>query len=567
VLNFLTALLRGLREFLRVLGRASQPGGTLSISVIRPAAGWPGSLVTLDGAGFADSLDDNHVEIGGDTALIVRVSPMRLTVLVGEAATSGAIRVTTGGITVTAAQPFQVRPWPELRDSASSGPPVFFHGPQRGTPALRRRDQRVLAIFAQGAGGGAVNQAAEIAIEMASFADAERFWREASYDFGPSSHGTSVKIEQGPWVHLPKARNAYVWDDTDIEWARGDLFAKTKRWTVVSGSRAYCTHQGGGLSVADVAGTNWPSELARVGPWIAYHVVVSGSTAFVAAGAAGLVSVAIGGPTPVVISTLALGGNLRGCDISGTTLVAAAMHGGLEVYDVTNPAAMVRRAAIDGGSAWATCVKRVGNRAYVGAGKSLRVYDVTNPSAPMKIGEAATSEWVLGVDVRGNTCVVATDGGGLGTFDVSGPTPAPKGQLKDALQVFNVRLAGSIAYAAAGADGMLIVDVSNPSKPTRLSLTATGRACYDITPPLVASAAVLSLGGSGVVAADFSDLAHPLIGLPKQLSSTPPLGGDYDLAALRTNLNKRRFARQEQRVSAARRCAAWREGGQSGFES
>ena len=532
--NLLRPLLAGVRAFLNALAGAGITP-TLAISAVRPAAGWPGTLVTLDGIGFGEALDDNIVQIGGVQALVVRASANQLTVLVGEAATSGAIHVSKGSVTATAPQSFQLLPWPELRDAASSGPPVFFHGPQHGTPALHKKNQPVLAVFAQGAGSPPVNQAAEIAAEMATFKDAERFWREASYETGPASHGTSFTIEQGPWVHLPQSRNAYVWDDDDVAWARGELFAKTKRWTMVIGAHAHCAHQGGGLSIADVAGANWPSEVSKVGPWIAYHVAVSGSTAFVAAGPAGLVAVAIGG-VPGIVGTLALGGNLRGCDISGNILVAAAMHGGLEIYDVTNPAMMVRRAAIDGGADWATCVKRVGNRAFVGAGKLLRIYDVSNPSAPNRVGQAATADWVLGLDVAGNTCVVATNGGGLGIFDVSGATPVPRGQLKDALHVFNVRLAGTTAYAACGADGLLIADVSNPTAPKKLSLTPTGRACYDVTPPFLGSAAVVSVGASGVVAADFSDPAHPALGIPNQLSSTPPLGGDYDLAALRATL-------------------------------
>src|SRR5439155_18938 len=142
---------------------------------------WPGTVVTLDGAGFADSLDGNKVEIGGDAALVMRASAGRLTVLVGERASPGPIRVTVAGVTARAPFDFQVRPWPEPRDAASAGPPVFFHGPQGGTPALGKKDQRVLVLLANPADGPSVDPTTEIAAEMATFADAQRFWREASY--------------------------------------------------------------------------------------------------------------------------------------------------------------------------------------------------------------------------------------------------------------------------------------------------------------------------------------------------------------------------------------------------
>jgi len=192
-------------------------------------------------------------------------------------------------------------------------------------------------------------------------------------------------------------------------------------------------------------------------------------------------------------------------------------------------------------------VKVVGSQAYVGAGKFLRVYDISNPSAPKKTGEAATGDWVLGLDVSGNTCVVATDGSGLAVFDVLGLNPAPKGNLKDALHVFSARLEGGLVYAACGSDGILIADVSDPANPKRLALTPTGSSCYDVTPPILANYSVVALGASGIAAGDFSDPKSPLLGFENFLTSTPPLGGDWDLAALRTNLNNAADSRGKQK--------------------
>ena len=134
-----------------------------------------------------------------------------------------------------------------------------------------------------------------------------------------------------------------MWDHVDVEWARRQLLTLTKRFTYIVGSKAYCVDQGRGLSVADLAVSNWPAEVARLAPgWMAYHVVVKGTTAFVAAGLDGLIAVDVSGPTPVQLAKVALGGDLRACDWSGNTLVAAALGGGVEVYDISNPAAPVR---------------------------------------------------------------------------------------------------------------------------------------------------------------------------------------------------------------------------------
>src|SRR5262249_57895972 len=119
----------------------------------------------------------------------------------------------------------------------------------------------VVVIFANAAGTPPpVNEAAEIATEMAVFANADRFWREASYQ------RTSFKFQAGPWVNLPLVRNAYVWDDRDIDWARGEKWRWTRGCPRGVAAGATCAHRGGGLSVPDVAVRNGPSESVTLPP-------------------------------------------------------------------------------------------------------------------------------------------------------------------------------------------------------------------------------------------------------------------------------------------------------------
>lgn len=175
ILRFILRALAGIARWLeQLLGPVTAPA--ITIVRVRPGMGWPGTILTIDGIGFSDLLDGNIVSVGGDAALVVRASATQLVIAAGEHATTGAIHVTVGADTATAAEPFVILPWPELRDSASSGPPVFFHGPQEGTPAVGKQDQPVLVIFTQGLGDPPVDIAAEISTEMASFKDAERFW-------------------------------------------------------------------------------------------------------------------------------------------------------------------------------------------------------------------------------------------------------------------------------------------------------------------------------------------------------------------------------------------------------
>lgn len=70
-------------------------GTRLAITGISPAEGPPGTLVTIDGAGFVPTAGGNQVRIGGVPAGVVSADASRLTATVSLAAQSGAVTVTT----------------------------------------------------------------------------------------------------------------------------------------------------------------------------------------------------------------------------------------------------------------------------------------------------------------------------------------------------------------------------------------------------------------------------------------------------------------------------------------
>jgi hypothetical protein len=499
-----------------------------AISAVTPPSGWPGSLLTIDGSGFGPELDDNLVHVGGVLALVVRATPTRLTVLVGEQATGGPVSVAVAGTIATWAGSFTLRPRPGPHDVAQAGAPAFFHGPQHGTPALRKLNQGVLVILAHAAGQAPANPSSEMFEEIKTFEQAQRFWREASYN------RTTFGLQALPWIDLPAPRNEYVWDHADVAAARRSLLGATKRRTEIVGTRGYVAHLGLGLSVVDLTNFMQPTELSRVGAWIAHDVVVRGSRAYVAADTSGLVVLDVSVSPPAILAAVALGSRLRACDVAGTTLVAAALDGGIEVYDVSNPAAPVRVAVVGTGDGWASAVKVVGTRAYVGAGPSLQVLDISNPSAPFVLGQAGAGEWIMGLDVAGTTCVVATDGNGLAVFDVAGATPSPRGTERTVLRLHGVRLAGTIAYTAAGDSGLHVVDVATPTAPKSLAVVGTSRPCHDAA--VDGARLVLGVGGRTIVPGNVSTPGTPQLGAGVDMGATFPFGLEIDLGAVRTNL-------------------------------
>ena len=498
---------------------------------VEPTWGWPGSLLVLDGGDFGPELDDNRVVVGGDEALVVRAAPTQLTVLVGSGAGSGPIEVHGSGTVVAAPTDFGVLPFPDEWSVAETGPPEFFHGPQHGTPRLEQAGQPILALMTH-ALDTPRPLAAALAAERTSFDEAIRFWREAS--FGK----TTFTLSTTDWLQLPRNRNEYVSDQLDIGWARSNLLNSAKRWTHVVGNRAYVAHLGIGLSIVDLTNRNQPIELGRISPgWLSYHVVVRGNLAYVAADTSGLVVVDIANSAaPVVRQNVGALGKVRGVDIDpgGTLLVAAARETGLHVFDLTNPLIPVLRATVPVGDEWATCVKLVGSRAFVGTGNRIRVYDLANPAAPVLVDAKDAGGWVMGLDADAGACAAATDGNGLAVFTVAAGTLTAAGTERGVLRLHGVRLLGRTACCAGADKGVHLVDLSNPAVPVALATVATARPCYDVAPD--GPWALLGLGARTVAPIGLADPRTPQLGGELHLFATPPFGVDVDIAALRTNL-------------------------------
>lgn len=498
-----------------------------------PEHGWPGSVLRITGGGFAAELDDNRVGVGGADALVLRATASQLTVLVGEHATDGPVEVETAGVVQTASRSFRVLPAPEVRATSEVGPPEFFHGPQHGTPALRVQNQGVLAIMTYPNDVPAPSLA-DLGSESLSFQDAERFWNEASYG------RTTVNIGTTTWLALPGDWRSYVWDHADIEWARHRLFDGTKRWSHVSGQRAYVAQGGLGLSIVDLTDRNGPFELSRTAAGKrAYHVMARGTVAYIGCEDPGLMVLDAGNASaPVVRGSVAGIGPLWSIDVNsaGTTLVGASAWNGVRVFDLANPLSPVLRstvAPIEPGE-WATCVKVVDSFVIVGAGNSVRVFDISNPAAPILVDTRDAGAWVMGIDATTTLCVAATDGNGLAVFAVSGAgNLAAAGTERTVLRLHGVRLSGTTACCPGADRGLHLVDVTTPATPTMFATVATQTPCYDAAPD--GAWALLSVGSGSVTPAWFADARDPRLG-PNVYLPTWISDGRTSLDAYRNDL-------------------------------
>jgi hypothetical protein len=192
-------------------------------------------------------------------------------------------------------------------------------------------------------------------------------------------------------------------------------------------------------------------------------VAVSGNRAYVAQGAIVRVFDISDPSTPLELGkTDVLPNTVLRLRVSGDRVYAACCEAGLQIIDVSNPAAPISVGGCETPD-FADGVALSGGYAYMSdEGSGLRVIDVSDPSSPTTVGhwdfDAAED-----VAVSGNYAYVAGNWAGLQVIDVSNPTnPVQVGQYAGPF-AWSVAVSGRYAYQVG--DRLTIIDVSNPAAP------------------------------------------------------------------------------------------------------
>ena len=236
------------------------------------------------------------------------------------------------------------------------------------------------------------------------------------------------------------------------------------------------------------------------------RVAVSGSRAFVANGAGGLLAIDISDPTrPLRAGGLPLAGAAQGVAAAGPQVYVAAGSGGVNVVDGSGApqlsatlatAAVVYDAADSDGAA------------LLAARDGLRVVDLSQPNNPVLVGYLATSEPLAGVAAVGGVAYLAAGRAGLLLADVSQPAqPALLSTTDTPGNAHAVAVAGSTAYVADGLAGVQIFGVANPQAPQQLATFDTPGDTRDVF--VSGGRAYLADWDRGLRILDVSDPANP----------------------------------------------------------
>lgn len=238
----------------------------------------------------------------------------------------------------------------------------------------------------------------------------------------------------------------------------------------VAGHYLYLTDAGSGLHIADISDPTRPFEVGFIPlPQPANDVDVAAGYAYVVGGS------------------------------------------GLHIFDVADPTAPTQAGQYLAPGGVVRQVAGQGDYIYVAANNTLNVVDVSHPALPVQAGRYTVPNEIRGVAVQANYLYLAEEDckngcqGKIHILDISNPVSLAEVSSYDPLgRASSIAVAGNYAYVSK--EGLLIVDISNPAKPTQVAYAET-------LPGNVAAVAgdyAYAIGGkSGLHVIDISNPAAP----------------------------------------------------------
>lgn len=206
--------------------------------------------------------------------------------------------------------------------------------------------------------------------------------------------------------------------------------------------------------------------------------------------------------------------------VSGDLVYATGWHGGLQIIDVSDPAAPFPVSGYNPNGdlpypqATANNVAVSGDFAYVVFGssagrKGMHVVDVSDPERPIGKSKLYNGINCVDVAVSGGVAVVAAESAGLLIADVSHPAaPVVRKNFNTTGTARGVAIAGQFAYVADGTAGLQIIDISDPQAPARVGGLDTSGEAYDVA--VEGPYAYVADRAAGLQVIDVSDPAAPV---------------------------------------------------------
>jgi hypothetical protein len=195
-----------------------------------------------------------------------------------------------------------------------------------------------------------------------------------------------------------------------------------------------------------------------------------------------------------VLGSYTFSQDIRGIGVYGA-IVCLASAGSIQFVDMTMPSQPVLRGQFN-----SACEIRsmdlVGGMAYVSTNAGVQVVYAAAYWAPTVYTYLPVSTASNAVAVASPLAVVASDYSGLQILDITYPTAAVvKGSTEQGTYIYDVVLVGKMAYAAT-ANGLKVIDCSNPSSPHLRAIYRTPSTATQVA--VSGSTAYVTCAGAGL---------------------------------------------------------------------
>ena len=250
--------------------------------------------------------------------------------------------------------------------------------------------------------------------------------------------------------------------------------------------RAYVADTKGNIKVIDISNIHSPKIVNSITtPYRSYSLELgSENIAYVATGTNGLEIIDLQSlNNPAILGNIKCDYKAYSVKIKGNYAYIAQGYKGLQVVDISDKFSPSQYGTVDT-SGFAVDLTIEGNTAYIADGyKGLQKVDITSPDSPTLLNRTDSSDFTNSVKLIDNTnYIIISDGtGGVKVLD--------KSDLSEVSHYNTATKAGSItlnstatkAYVAMGTEGILVLDISNPSSITKITTIATSSYAKSIT--------------------------------------------------------------------------------------
>ena len=250
--------------------------------------------------------------------------------------------------------------------------------------------------------------------------------------------------------------------------------------------KAFVADTKGNIQVIDLSNIQSPKVVNRIStPYRSYSLELgSNNIAYVATGINGLEIVDLNELTnPAILSSIKCEYKAYSVKLKDNYAYVTQGYKGLQVVNISNKFSPTKAGSVDT-SGFAVDLAIEGNTAYLADGyKGLQKIDISSPDSPTLLNRTDSSDFTNSVKLIDNTnYIIISDGdGGIKVLN--------KSDLSEVSHYDTATKAGSItindtatkAYVAMGREGVLVLDISDPSSITKITTITTSSYAKSIT--------------------------------------------------------------------------------------